>query len=84
MSTNEGGALPLLKHHRMDGRLNRFPRYAVSETVTRPNAEKPRQFKGFKTYDDRGTQRFVDPLPMEKGHRTVMASEQAFKKLVEQ
>ena len=44
-----------LKTFIMDGRLNRFPRYAASETVTRPNAEKARQFKGFKTYDDRGT-----------------------------
>ncbi len=59
----------------MDGKLNRFPRYAVSETVTRPNAEKPRQFKGFKTYDDRGTNRFVDPLPMATGHSIVMASD---------
>jgi len=33
------------KTYLMDGRLNRFPRYAASETVTRPNAEKPRQFK---------------------------------------
>ncbi|MCQ2229022.1 MAG: glycoside hydrolase family 9 protein [Bacteroidales bacterium] len=57
----------------MDGRLNRFPRYAASETVTRPNSEKPKQFKGFKTYDDRGTDRFVDPLPMEKGHELVVA-----------
>ncbi len=63
------------KTYIMDGRLNRFPRYAVSETVTRPNSEKPRQFKGFKTYDDRGTQRFVDPLPMEKGHTVVLASD---------
>jgi len=64
-----------LKTFIMDGRLNRFPRYATSPTVTRPNAEKPRQFKGFKTYDDRGTGRFVDPLPLEKGHRIVMATD---------
>lgn len=59
----------------MDGKLNRFPRYAVSETVTRPNSEKPKQFKGFKTYDDRGTDRFIDPLPMATGHSIVMASD---------
>lgn len=64
-----------LKTYTMDGRLNRFPRYATSQTVTRPNSEKPRQFKGFKTYDDRGTNRFVDPLPMETGHRIVMATD---------
>lgn len=59
----------------MDGKLNRFPRYAVSETVTRPNSEKPKQFKGFKTYDDRGTNRFIDPLPMATGHSIIMASD---------
>ena len=64
-----------LKTFIMDGRLNRFPRYATSLTTTRPNSEKPRQFKGFKTYDDRGTDRFVDPLPLETGHRIVMATD---------
>ena len=64
-----------LKTFLMDGRLNRFPRYATSQTVTRPNSEKPRQFKGFKTYDDRGTNRFVDPLPLETGHQIIMAND---------
>ena len=64
-----------LKTFTMDGRLNRFPRYATSQTITRPNSEKPRQFKGFKTYDDRGTDRFVDPCPLETGHSILMASE---------
>ncbi|MBE6262097.1 MAG: glycoside hydrolase [Prevotella sp.] len=64
-----------LKTFTMDGRLNRFPRYATSQTVTRPNSEKPRQFKGFRTYDDRGTDRFVDPCPIETGHNIIMASE---------
>ena len=62
-----------LKTFLMDGRLNRFPRYAVSQTVTLPNSEKPRQFKGFKTYDDRGTNRFVEPLPIDSGHSILMA-----------
>ena len=64
-----------LKTFSMDGRLNRFPRYATSQTITRPNSQKPRQFKGFKTYDDRGTDRFVDPLPIETGHAITMASD---------
>ncbi len=64
-----------LKTFLMDGRLNRFPRYATSQTITRPNSEKPRQFKGFKTYDDRGTDRFVDPLPIETGHQLVVATD---------
>ena len=62
-----------LKTFEMDGRLNRFPRYASSRTVARSNREKPRQFKGFKTYDDRGTGCFVDPLPLETGHSITMA-----------
>ena len=64
-----------LKTFLMDGRLNRFPRYATSQTITRPNSEKPRQFKGFKTYDDRGTDRFVDPLPLETGHQITVATD---------
>lgn len=63
------------KTYMMDGRLNRFPRITASESVTRPNEEKAKQFKGFKTYDDRGTNRFIDPLPLEKGHCILMAPE---------
>ena len=64
-----------LKTFTMDGRIGRLPRYATSQTVARPNSEKPRQFKGFKTYDDRGTNQFVDPLPMETGHQFVVATD---------
>ena len=64
-----------LKTFTMDGRLNRFPRYATSQTIARPNSEKPRQFKGFKTYDDRGTDQFVDPLPLETGHSITVATD---------
>ena len=64
-----------LKTFTMDGRLGRMPRYATSQTGTRPNSEKPRQFKGFKTYDDRGTDRFVDPLPIETGHSFTLATD---------
>ncbi len=64
-----------LKTFTVDGRLGRLPRYATSQTVTRPNSEKPRQFKGFKTYDDRGTGQFIDPLPIETGHNILLASD---------
>ena len=64
-----------LKTFTMDGRLGRLPRYATSQTITRPNSEKPRQFKGFKTYDDRGTGRFIDPLPIETGHSITLATD---------
>lgn len=61
------------KTYVVDGRPDRFPRYAASETITRPNSEKPRQYKGYKTYDDRGTGRYVDPLPLEKGREFILA-----------
>ena len=64
------------KTYIMDGRFNRFPRYAVSATEAVPNKEKPRQYKGFRTYDDRGTDKFVDPLPLEKGHTIVIAPDE--------
>lgn len=35
-----------------------------------------RQFKGFKTYDDRGTDRFIDPLLIETGHQITLATDQ--------
>ena len=65
-----------LKTYDVDGRLGRLPRYATSPTIARPNSEKPRQFKGFKTYDDRGTNQFIDPLPLETGHRITLATDQ--------
>ncbi len=55
------------KAYLMDGRYNRFPRYVVGNSVTRPNSEKPKQFKGYNTSDDRGTGKFIDPLPLETG-----------------
>lgn len=61
------------KAYLVDGLAKRFPRYAVSETVTRPNSEKIKQFKGYRTYDDRGTGRFVDPLPMSVGQSMTLA-----------
>ena len=57
----------------MDGKIGRLPRYTASETLSRPNSEKPRQFKGYKTYDDRGTDQFVDPLPLASGHDLTLA-----------
>ncbi len=62
-----------LKTYIIDGKPDRFPRYAVSNTVARPNSEKIKQYKGYKTYDDRGTDQFVDPLPLATGHEILMA-----------
>jgi len=64
------------KVYLMDGRLNRFPRYVVGNTETKPNSEKPKQFKGYITSDDRGTGKFIDPLPLETGHTLVIAPDE--------
>lgn len=61
------------KTYLADGRPNRFPRYAAGNSVTRPNSEKPKQFKGYVTSDDRGTGRFIDPLPLESGRTFLLA-----------
>lgn len=61
------------KAYLMDGRYNRLPRYVVGNTIARPNSEKPRQYKGYKTSDDRGTGKFIDPLPLEKGRTLILA-----------
>jgi len=64
------------KAYLMDGRYNRFPRYVVSNTVTRPNSEKPKQYKGYKTADDRGTGKFIDPLTLETGRTFLLAPDE--------
>jgi endoglucanase len=64
------------KTYLMDGRFNRFPRYAVSSTTTKPNSEKIKQFKGYLTSDDRGTGRFIDPLPLETGRTFLLAPDE--------
>ena len=56
-----------------DGRYNRFPRYVAGNSVTKPNSGKIKQFKGYVTSDDRGTGRFIDPLPLETGRTFILA-----------
>jgi endoglucanase len=64
------------KTYLMDGRINRFPRYVVGNTISRPNSEKLKQYKGYVTSDDRGTGRFIDPLPLETGRTILMAPDE--------
>jgi len=62
------------KTYLMDGRPNLFPRYADGNAVARPNSEKIKQFNGYVTSDDRGTGKFVEPLPLETGRKLILAS----------
>ena len=64
------------KTYLMDGRYNRFPRYVVGNTITKPNSSKPKQFKGYVTSDDRGTGKYIDPLPLETGHTFLLAPDE--------
>lgn len=64
------------KVYQVDGRYSRFPRYVAGNTITRPNSEKPTQFKGYKTSDDRGTGKFIDPLPLETGRTFLLAPDE--------
>ncbi|UZH54477.1 glycoside hydrolase family 9 protein [Salinimicrobium tongyeongense] len=64
------------KTYLMDGRINRFPRYVVGNSTTTPHSEKLKQFKGYKTYDDRGTGEYIEPLPLETGRTLLIAPEE--------
>ncbi|MDR0954912.1 MAG: glycoside hydrolase family 9 protein [Rikenellaceae bacterium] len=63
------------KTYLMDGNPSILSRYVVSNTITRPNSEKIKQYKGYHTADDRGTGRYIDPQPLATGHTLVMASD---------
>ncbi|PDH57228.1 MAG: glycoside hydrolase, partial [Rhodothermaeota bacterium MED-G12] len=63
------------KTYLMNDRINIFPHYAVGNSITKPNDQKIRQYKGYSTSDDRGTARYIDPLPLEKGNELVIAPE---------
>ncbi len=63
------------KTYLMDERINRFPRYVVSDTKTIPESEKLKQFKGYVTSDHRGTEEYIQPLPLETGRNIILAPE---------
>lgn len=65
------------KTYIIDERINRFPRYVVGKTTTKPDSEKLKQYKGYETYDDRGTDKFIDPLPLETGRSLLIAPDEA-------
>jgi hypothetical protein len=64
------------KAYLMDGRYERFPRSVVGNTITKPTSEKLKQFKGYVTSDNRGTGRFIEPLPLETGRTLILAPDE--------
>ena len=61
------------KTYLMDGRPNLFPRSAAGNSITEDNSEKVKQFNGYSTSDDRGTGKFIVPLPLETGRTLLLA-----------
>jgi hypothetical protein len=63
------------KTYLADGKPGNFPLYPASNTVTRSGAEKIPQFANHTTFDDRGRNEFIDPLPLASGKTFVLAPE---------
>lgn len=59
----------------MDGQPNILPQHPASATEMHPNSEKITQIYGLSTFDDRGRDEFIVPLPISTGHQLVMAPE---------
>src|SRR5512133_141979 len=58
-----------------DGKPGNFPMYPASNTLTKNSAERIPQFAYHNTFDDRGRNEFIDPLPMATGKTIVLAPE---------
>lgn len=59
----------------VDGSARILPKYPMHDTQTRPVSEKIPQYFGESTFDDRGRDEFLVPLPLSTGHRIVLAPE---------
>ena len=63
------------KTYLMDGRPGIFPKYPAGPVEIKPRNEKIPQLFGLSTFDDRGRDVFVNPLPIVKGKSLVLAPE---------
>ncbi len=63
------------KTYLMDGNPGIFPRYPASTTRIEPISNKIPQFGGHTTFDDRGKDEFIVPLPIATGKTIVLAPE---------
>ncbi len=59
----------------IDGKPGTFPRYPASNTQVLASDHKIPQFAGHNTFDDRGRDEFIVPLPIAKGQKIIFAPE---------
>lgn len=63
------------KNYLVDGAARILPRFPMHDTEVRPLSEKIPQYFGETTFDDRGRDEFLAPLPMSTGKQIVLAPE---------
>ncbi|MGB8318381.1 MAG: glycoside hydrolase family 9 protein [Ignavibacteriaceae bacterium] len=63
------------KTYFMDGRPGIIPKYPAGPMVVKPLKDRIPQYFGLSTFDDRGRDIFVDPLPIAEGKKLVLAPE---------
>ncbi|HYX06812.1 MAG TPA: glycoside hydrolase family 9 protein [Bacteroidales bacterium] len=63
------------KTYLVDGKPAVFPRYPSGNTKTEPVSKKIPQFAGHSTFDDRGRNEFIVPLPLATGKSITLAPE---------
>ena len=61
------------KTYLADGKPGNFPKYPSSNTVIEPASKKIPQFAGHNTFDDRGLDEFIVPLPLATGKTFILA-----------
>jgi len=63
------------KPYLADGIPGNFPKYPSGNTKTEPASKKLAQFAGHNTFDDRGRNEFIVPLPLATGKTFILAPE---------
>jgi hypothetical protein len=63
------------KTYLMDGNPGRVPLYPSGNTVMKSKSEKISQFAGHTTFDDRGRNEFIMPVPLSAGNTLVLSPE---------
>src|SRR5690554_5161750 len=64
-----------------DGSPKAFPRYPASDTQVRPKSEKIHQIYDHSTFDDRGREEFLEPLPISTAKTFILAPDNPVRKV---